>query len=678
MALGLRVITNSELIARERSRAEAMLNLEPVTRLSAHVQSQWVAAREEKRTVQQDLLKSLRQRDGIYDADVLQKIRQIGGSEIYMKLTATKCRAAESWIKDVLAPAGEKPWTLDPTPMPSLPPELEQAIRMSVIMEAQQAAAMGAQIQPGAVVIRMDEIRNEIQTKIQEAAKEAAEAMERKIEDQLAESQFHAVFPDFISYLVTFRSAFLKGPVIRKRKLLEWDAKSGQPVVSEKIIYDVEAPNPLDIYPSPGAVDVNDGWLFEFHRLQRGDVAALLGCPGYNEDAVRAVLDEYGRGGLREWTQYDTEREMAERKEVNSTNKGGTIDALEGWGSVSGELLIEWGLSSETIDPAKEYEINAWKIGRHIIKAVLNPDPLGRRPYYKTSFENLPGAFWGNAPPDLIRDVQQMCNYAARSLANNMSIASGPQVDVDVDRLPAGEPVTEMYPWKIWQTTSKNSAHAGQAPAIRFFQPDMHAQALLSVFEFFERKADDVTGIPAYSYGSGAVSGAGRTASGMAMLMNNASKGIKQVVQNIDRDVIGPLIERFNDYNLLYDPDPTIKGDCQVVARGALSLINKETAQMRRNEFLQATNNPVDLQIIGLEGRSRLLREAAKSLDMPVDEVVPSPEDLRMRQMLAMAQAGGMAGGPGPQPGQAAPETLDAAGNPVAGQDVRLFNPEAA
>lgn len=85
---------------------------------------------------------------------------------------------------------------------------------------------------------------------------------------------------------------------------------------------------------------------------------------------------------------------------------------------------------SEIEDPLGEYHIEAWLIGNYVIKATINPDPLHRKPYYKTSWENVPGCFWGNSVPDLCRDAQGVCNAAARALVNNMGLSSGPQVMV--------------------------------------------------------------------------------------------------------------------------------------------------------------------------------------------------------------------------------------------------------
>jgi hypothetical protein len=54
--------------------------------------------------------------------------------------------------------------------------------------------------------------------------------------------------------------------------------------------------------------------------------------------------------------------------------------------------------------------------------------------------------------------------------------------------------------------------------------------------------------------------------------------------------------------------------------------------QLRRGEFLASTANPVDLEIVGIEGRAELLREMVKGLDMPPDRIVPSRQELARRE----------------------------------------------
>jgi hypothetical protein len=297
----------------------------------------------------------------------------------------------------------------------------------------------------------------------------------------------------------------------------------------------------------------------------------------------------------------------------------------------------------EVPDSAKEYDANVWVVGNYVIKAVLNYDPLGEKPYAKTSFIKCPGAFWGKGIPEIIEDIQNVCNAAARALVNNMGIASGPQVEVNLERLPANEDITQISPWKIWQVM--NDPAGSSAPAVRFSQPEDNANTLVAVYDKFSRLADDHSGIPAYLYGDLNVQGAGRTSSGLSMLMGSAGKGIRQVVMHIDSDVIKPIVERQYIYNMRYDEDESIKGDLDIMPRGAINLANKEQMNVRRIEFLTATANQIDMEIMGKDGRAAVLREVAKGLQMPVDELIPSKEkalfESRTQARLAMSQAKG-------------------------------------
>jgi hypothetical protein len=415
------------------------------------------------------------------------------------------------------------------------------------------------------------------------------------------------------------------------------------------------------MYPEPGITNIRDGYLFEHHPLTRMELADLIGVPGYDDDAIRKVL-EVGNG--QSWINQDVEliKEQEERKYHTEMRPTEIFDALEFWGKVSGKMLQEWGMTEDEVpDAAKEYDANVWIVGNYVIKAVLNYDPLGEKPYAKTSFIKCPGAFWGKGIPEIIEDIQNVCNAAARALVNNMGISSGPQVEVNLERLPANEDITQVYPWKIWQVM--NDPAGSSAPAVRFSQPDDNANTLMGVYDKFSRLADDHSGIPAYLYGDLNVQGAGRTSSGLSMLMGSAGKGIRQVVMHIDSDVIKPIVERQYVYNMRYDEDESIKGDLDIMPRGAINLANKEQMNVRRIEFLTATANPIDMEILGKEGRATILREVAKGLQMPVDEVLPSKEktlfETRTQARLAMSQA--------QQAAQAAPTQPD--GSPKGGMD---------
>lgn len=656
------------------------------TRLAAYVAKCWDEAKTAKTQITERLLKCERQRRGEYDPDHLAEIRRTGGSDIFMMLTDVKCRAAESWIKDVMLNQQERVFDLSPAKNPMMPPEMKKAIVDLVRTEAEQYIAEGGELHPETFRARMEEVHDNIMSRLRQEAEDSARRMGDKIEDQLNQGKFRDELRNFITDFVTFPTAIMKGPSVKRRKAMTW-GPDFQPIVTTEFVREMSRVSPYNIFPAPASTGVNDAYLIERHRLTLAALEAMDGTPGVDAASLHTVMDRYGMKGYRTWIQGDNEERVLAGKPFRYPLLNGEIETIEFWGSISGEWLLEWGIKDEGIDPHKQYEVNLWWTANVVWKCILNPDPLGERPYEISSWEEVPHSFWGVALPEVMRDNQIMCNAAARSLANNMGIASGPQVEVTVDRLPDGEDLTDIYPWKMWQVTSDRTG--GGQPAVRFFQPNMNADVLMQVFIQFAKQADEVTGIPNYVYGSSAVSGAGRTASGLSMLMDNASKGIKQAIANIDKIVSG-IVQRLYLHNMMFDPDPYIKGDFKVVAKGAIGLLHKETLQMRRNEFLMATANPIDSQITGVEGRAYLLREAARGLQMDTNKIVPDQNTFEEQKIQAAAQVLAqqmvqnmlqqLQGAPGPMPGApqqlAAPQEQMVDGAPAGGQMANTVVPQ--
>jgi hypothetical protein len=632
----------AQVMQEERDRAMAAQNQPVITGLAGHIRQCWTAARDAKvSTVEQRMIESVRARRGEYPPDKISQIREQGGSEIYAMLTSVKCRAAASWLRDVLmGEGGERPWTLRPTPVPDLDPALVEQLVQQAAAPITEAAMQGIEMPDEQVKQLMSQMYDSMQTELRTKARVKVDRMADKMEDQLAEGGWMPALSAFIDDITTFPAAVLKGPVVRKKPCLKWEQTEAgyEPQVTEELKLEWERVDPFRFYPSPSATTIDDGYMIEHHRLPRASFQEMMGVDGYDDAAIRLVLEDYSRGGLTNWMTTDAAKADAEGKStLHAYNEPeGLIDAIQFWGNVQGKWLIEWGLDeSEVPDPLKDYNVEAWLVGNYVIKATLNADPLMRKPYFKASYEEVPGSFWGNSVADLVRDTQTVVNAAARQLVNNMGVSSGPQVAINVDRIPQGEDVTQIYPWKIWQF--QNDPMGNNSPPISFFSPDSRIQELMAVFEKFSQLADEYSGIPRYMTGDNP-GGLGRTASGLSMLINNASKSIRQVLTNVDVNVLSPALERLYYYNMRYTDDAELKGDVHVVARGASSIMAKEAAQVRRTEFLAATANPVDLEIVGVEGRAAILREVAKSLDMEVDRVVP-PLDVIKAKMAAQQMA---------------------------------------
>ncbi len=668
----LRVVDNQTLVQQEEETRRAMQERqsEPLmVGLSAYLRGAFDAANRAKDPIERAMLKALRQRNGEYEPTKLSAIQRQGGSEIYMMITEVKCRAAESWLRDILMDTGTPPWDIKPTPLPDLPEARDETINQILGEKVTGLIEKIGQAPTPAEVAQLKEVvAQELRFGVLQDAQNRTNGMKRKIADQFAEGGWPEAFNEFLTDLVTFPAAILKGPCVRRQRKLSWDTdEEGNTiaVADEQLAPEFERVDPFRFYPEPGISKVSDGYVFEHHPLTRIDLSELIGVPGYDDDAIRELL-KIGNGQSWINSDVDLEKDELERKHSTELRPTEIFDALEFWGKISGKMLLEWGLTEEEVeDPAKEYDANVWIVGNFIIKAILNYDPLGEKPYAVTSFIRNPGAFWGKGIPEIIEDVQNVCNAAARSLVNNMGIASGPQVEVNLERMPTNEDITQMHPWRIWQVL--NDPLGGSAPAVRFNQPDDNSSTLMAVYQQFSKLADDHSGIPSYLSGDLNVQGAGRTASGLSMLMGSAGKSIRQVVMHIDSDVIKLVVHRMFVYNMRYDEDESIKGDVQIIPRGAINLAVKDTVNTRRVEFLQATANEFDMEIIGTEGRAAILREVAKGLQMPEDEVVPTREKAAFNKRAAQQEAQAAITPPnGGRTGEQ-PQTIDQAGNPAGG-----------
>jgi len=596
------------------------------------------------------LMDALRAFNGQYDAQTLAEIRAFGGSEIYARLIAMKCRGATSLLRDIyLTP--DRSWGINPPADPDVPEDIMQKVMMLVEGELAAMQQAGQQVPASAIRDRMQQLTMAAKSAEKKAARNRAAQAQDKIDELLNSGGFYKAMAEFLVDLPLFPFAVIKGPVVKIVPTVKWEG--GRPITKQEPRLFWNRVSPFDIWWTPGVNDIEDAAVIERSQLTRADINDLLDLPGYNQENLRKVLDEYGRGGLHDNTDnQDSERAVYENRENPTQNVSGMITCLEFHGNVQGRMLMEnYGFTATEIpDPIRDYMVQAWMIGRYIIKIQLSPSPRKRHPYFITSFEKMPGTPVGNGLPDILADIQQVSNATLRSLCNNMSMSSGPQVVVRDDMLAGGETGNEMHPWKRWHVQGDMAMAGGQTQKpIDFFQPTSNASELLGIYSRMGEIADELSAIPRHMSGANPGGGAGRTASGLAMLMGNASKMLQTVAANIDRDVMEPALTGLYEMLMLTDTSGMLTGDENIRVMGVNVAVQRETQRARQLEFLQITANPVDAQIIGIQGRAKILRAISNEIGLDGEGVVPPDDQLAASMQEAkqagMADAGGEAQG---------------------------------
>jgi hypothetical protein len=650
--------------------------------LGAYIRQRWEAFRNARNSGQnplnERLLRAQRMFEGQYDPAKLVEIRRFGGSEVYSRMVAVKCRGATSLLRDVYLGA-ERPWSIEPQPDPPVSPDAMMAIVNLIQVEAQQLRFAGQPAMPSDLHARYIGLVRQATAAAKRVAQSQAEAAADKIDDILIAGKFYDALAEFLVDIALYPFAVLKGPVVRMVPKLVWQGK--QPTMQTVPQMFWERVDPFNFYWSPGSAYIEDAECIERKKFSRADLNDLLGLPGFNDQAIRGALDDYATG-LRDWLDApDTQQALNAGREAPQRNETHLIDGLEYHGNIQGSMLLDQGVGPDQVpDPTRDYMVQSWVVGRHTIKTQINPSPRKRHPYFVSSFEKVPGTIAGHGLPDILGDLQEIGNATLRALVNNISIASGPQVVINTELLDPTVNEDQLYPWKRWKVVSDPLGNNREP--VTFFQPGSNAQELMAIYSAVNGMGDDISAIPRYTTGESLKGGAGRTASGLSMLMGNAQKVLQTVAANIDLDVMKGVLDGLYDMIMLTDDTGILSGDEQVQVNGVVVALQKETEQQKQLQFLQITGNPIDAQIVGEVGRARVLRSLATGLGLG-DDVVPDDDTVQqeaaqqkqtqaaaqqMQLGLAAAKAqGGRAGGapsggaPGGQAGQVPPGPAPAA-----------------
>ena len=686
--------------AQQQTAGDAVASQQPppvaLSHIAQHVLTAWQAAKEAKeREIEPRMIQALYDIKGEYPPHQKAIIMKEGSkTTVFSMLTAEKVNAAIALLSDILFQPGTRLCAVKETPIPELPESYQQRINEVVQQKAMTdlKAELSFRVQSGEITnqeqatgfllsemnMLAEQIQKSIKIKMEEAASEARRLAEDKIYDVLLEAGWEDALRDVIEDVVSFPAGILKGPVLRRKKVLSW--QGNVPTVKEEIHIDFNSPSPFDIYPLIGSQKPEDG-LIERHRLTRSYLTSLIGVPGYDEAAIRSVLSS-DRGSMAKWltSLNDTVRFELENRPMNAfgLDNDDRIDALQYWGDISGAQLLSYGFDPSEIDPILAYPCEVWLINHHVIKVAINQDPLGSVPYSFVSFRRQKGSLWGLASiPDLCRDALNVCNSAARHIIHNMALSSGPQVVYDVSQLPDGINLGEIKPFKIWTLSGdKALGSTSTRKPVDFFVVPSVAQELLEIYRFYSEEADTRTGIPKYSYGSQG-SGDIQTATGLSMMLKNALKSIKLVISNFDSLIIRPSVQRTCEMLLLHFNSPEVMlGDIQLKAIGASALIAKEVVQLRRNELFQVlATNPMMLNLVGEEILTEVFIEVFRGADIPFEVAVKDrlKEHIKQQQQTALVQHQA-AQQQASQPAQAnIPQRSNDAGHRHAGQDFQLM-----
>ena len=578
---------------------------------------------------EQRWIRAYRNYRGLYGPDV--QFTEAEKSRVFIKVTKTKTLAAYGQIVDVLFANNKFPLSIEPTELPEgvvddvhFDPLEPEGMRQSEEETPYGFNGDGRDLPAGAtqksLLEKLGPLENKlepIEDKLKEGtgktptaiefnpAMVAAKKMQKKIHDQLEESGANKNLRSSAFEMALFGTGIMKGPFAVDKEYPNWnDEGEYDPVF--KTVPQVNHVSVWNFYPDPDANNMEEAqYVIERHKMSRSQLRSLKKRPYFRDKVIDEVIDA-GENYTKEYWEDD----LSDYAPEHGVDR---FEVLEYWGTVDTAMLEEQEVEiPKELNEFDELQANVWICNGKILRLVLNPFKPAKIPYVAAPYELNPYSFFGVGIAENMDDTQTLMNGFMRMAVDNAVLSGNLIFEVDETNLVPGQDLS-LYPGKIFR-------RQGGAPGQALFgtkYPNVASENMM-LFDKARQLSDESTGMPSFAHGQTGVSGVGRTASGISMLMNAASGSIKTVIKNVDDYLLRPLGEGLFRFNMQFDFDPEIKGDLEVKARGTESLMANEVRSQRLMQFLGVASNPALAPFAKFQ---YVIREIAKSLDLDPDKV---------------------------------------------------------
>jgi hypothetical protein len=620
------------------------------------VEDKFHSAEDAKRADEERALRAYNNFRGHYNGDTA--FTESEKSKVFIKVTKTKVLAGYGQIIDVLFGNHSFPLTIDHTTLPEGVTEDVSLDPMAPPSPAKQPMIGPEPLAPGTTqntLLKLGPLESKlssVQDKLQvgpgttptavtfHPAHVAAKKMQKKILDQLDESDASKQLRSCVWEMCLFGTGIMKGPFTGEKEYPKWEAGVYAPVLKD-MPYSSHV-SFWNFYPDPDANNMEEAeWVVERHKMSRTQLDSLRYRPMFIEASIDDAIEKGFNYLKKSW-----ESAMEDHTTGLSIDR---FEVLEYWGFVPVEKLREYGIGVK-VKNTNQVNMNVWICNGEVLRCVINPFKPARIPYHAVPYELNPYSFFGIGIAENMEDTQLLMNGFMRLAVDNAVLSGNLIFEVDEGALTPDQDLV-MFPGKVIR---RESGAPGQALFATSY-PNVSQQNMM-MFDKARVLADESTGLPSYAHGQTGVQGTGRTASGISMLMGAAAGSGRTVIKNVDDYLLKPIGEGYFAWNMQFDPDPDIQGDLEVNARGTESFMASEVRSQRLMQFLGVAANPILAPFVKLDV---IVREIAKSMDLDPDKVTNSLADatvqaVLLQQMQAMAPqspAEGPPGGTSTEPG---------------------------
>ena len=459
------------------------------------IDGQFRRSKEHRRTDEDRWLTAYRNYRGIYGSDV--QFTDTEKSQAFIKITKTKVLAAYAQVVDVLFAGGKYPLGIEQRKFPNnvadavhydpnslttekvkektgvdytvprniVRPEIakELGVYTDKLKPIEDELEAGAGTNPGSITF--------------EPAKVAAQKMEKRMHDQLEESQASKHLRSMAFECALLGHGLVKGPFAHDKEYPRWTEEGEYDPLFETIPK-VEFVSIWDFFPDPDARNMAEAeYTVQRHRLNRSQMRGLKKRPHFREESIELALD-YGPSYTREYWE-DALEDNASSDQIDR------YEVLEYWGIMDAELAEEADLDiPEEYEDQDEIQVNIWVCNGQILRLVLNPFTPSRIPYHAVPYELNPYSFFGIGVAENMEDTQLLMNGFYRMAIDNGALSGNLLIEIDETNLVPGQDLS-VYPGKVFR---RQAGAPGQAIFGTKF-PNV-SQELMMMFDKSRQLAD--------------------------------------------------------------------------------------------------------------------------------------------------------------------------------------------
>lgn len=560
-----------------------------VAELVRLVDARWNAAVQERAGVTQMMLEAERAVEG----KPITGVHADPDLPLVLNVTRMIQHGVYVLLADALTAAASELFTLKASPDATLPPQRIDEIVRAVQDELSGLASLGIVTDvidvADSAAVMVDAAKSQMQTE----AGNAASKLQVLVKDRLVEARFDTAFRDALRDYVTYPAMVIKAPTSLRRKVRTWG--EGGLRFRDEWVRGVERVHPMNFFLAPGARGTQpheSEYVIEVRRLTPEELITLIGQDGYDSEELLRAAQLYASGHVE--MQDGTFSLLAEGSTAGSLSdaytRSNAYDVRVHHGRVKGSLLKVMGIDVDNEDTSYEAEIAV--VGECVIRAVLNPDPMGRRPFYMRAFYPSTTSAWGESPVTLLRTIQRAITSLYVAMIGDAAL-SGHHIEFDPSMLTADDksPRNAVRPRLV--RIVKQAGQRARAVDIHSVAPNTASYS--AEIERHIGLAYEMIGIPRMAFGQTTGSGTiGRTAGGVAAMLNQSSKGVREALLSLEGAIIEPVVQFFTDWELMWSKDVQAKGDVNVAARGITGLLEQQAAVDDLQWALQSLSSIAD------------------------------------------------------------------------------------